>query len=630
MKRAKSCIPVFIIYSIFVWGACREKPVERNVFELNGTKVSAPTNIHELKQKVERIYLNKQGFLEAEFRQGIILIYIPTGKFTMGTTQGEDKELPEHSVHLDGYWIGKYPVTVAQFRVFVKETGYITDSERGEGSWIAEGGQIKYDVSWDKPNFKQDDSHPVICVSWNDADAYIKWISSETGIDFCLPTEAQWERAARGTDQRTYPWGNEVPDGSQANFADVNYGNRFGEKGRNSDSKIDDGYAQTSPVDAYPKGQSPYGVFDMAGNTIDWLFDWYDPEYYSKSPLHNPIGPVRNIKRKKHSIPGGWASNLQRSIRGGAWTDASGELSLAEGGQSVRSDMRERTDQYSSDDHLGFRLAYDYVSREPKIVFQSQRDKNVEIYFMNTDGSKQTRLTHNPSEDIRPAWSFDRTEIVFASKREGVYNIYRMNRDGRDVVKVTDNPAEDTAPAWSSDGLRILFDTLRDGNTEIYSIEIGKKDLLRLTKDPFHDTYPSCSPDGTTIVFESTRNTKGKTGDIFAMNPDGSGLVCLTDSPSEDILPSWSPDSKKIIFSTERDGNLEIYLIDRNGSNPTRLTNNPAEDVFASYSPNGLKIVFQSNRDGHNEIYTMDTDGSNIKRLTYNKEGNSNPSWSFF
>lgn len=630
MIRIWIFIPVFFIH--FVLTAClsQEDYSERNSINLNGKKVSAPANINEIVKKTDNLYINDLGFLEAEFKYGIVMVYIPSGKFSMGTIKGEKKELPLHRVHLNGYWIGKYPVTVAQFRVFVEETGYITDSEQGEGSWIEEGGRIRYDVSWNEPNFVQEEDHPVVCVSWNDANAFCKWLALKTGIDFCLPTEAQWEHAARGTDQRTYPWGNQIPDGSYANFADLNYRNKFGKEGRNSDININDGYSQTSPVDQYPKGQSPYGVFDMAGNTIDWLYDWYDSEYYVKSPLRNPLGPIRNLIRKKHNIPGGWASNLQRCIRGGAWTDASGELSLAEGGHSIRSDMRERTDQYSSDDHLGFRVAYDYVSREPKIVFQSQRDKNAEIYCMDPDGKNQIRLTDNQYEDIRPAWSFDRTQIVFASKRGGIFNIYRMRRDGRNVVKVTDNPAEDTAPAWSSDGAKILFDTLRDGNTEIYSIDVKRKSLLRLTRNPYHDTYPSCSSDGAKIVFESTRNSKGKTGDIFIMNPDGSELLCLTHSPLEDILPSWSPDGNKIVFSSERDGNLEIYVINKDGSDPKRLTDSPGEDVFASFSPDGFKIVFQSNRDGHDEIYSMDADGSNVVRLTYNKEGNSNPSWSFF
>ena len=363
MKNMMLILSIILVFFFSVFGMKQEKVLEQSINVLRDESANAPVDVKEIKKKAEKVYFNDKGFLEAEFRYGVVMVYVPEGKFIMGTTEGEDKELPLHSVFLSGYWIGKYPVTVAQYRAFVKETNYVTDSEKGEGSWIEEGGKIRYDVSWDKPNFKQEDNHPVICVSWNDANAYIKWLSQKIGIDFCLPTEAQWEKAARGTDQRTYPWGNQIPDGSLANFADLNYRKRFGKEGRNSDASVNDGYAQTSPVNAYPKGQSPYGVFDMAGNTIDWLYDWYEPEYYSKSPLNNPNGPVRNIKRKKFKIPGGWASNLKRCIRGGAWTDASGELSLAEGGHSIRSDMRERTDQYSSDDHLGFRLARDDISR---------------------------------------------------------------------------------------------------------------------------------------------------------------------------------------------------------------------------------------------------------------------------
>jgi hypothetical protein len=106
----------------------------------------------------------------------------------------------------------------------------------------------------------------------------------------------------------------------------------------------------------------------MAGNTIDWNYDWYDASYYVHSTAKNPIGPERNPIRRKFEIEGGWSDNLQRSIRGGAWTDASGVLSVEEGGHSVRSDMRERTDQYSSDDHLGFRLVIDNIDRHPRYV----------------------------------------------------------------------------------------------------------------------------------------------------------------------------------------------------------------------------------------------------------------------
>ena len=315
--------------------------------------------------------VNKRGYREIIVAEHTF-VEIPEGTFRMGSNHGEYKELPIHDVYLDGYWIAKYPITVTQFERFVESTGYVTDNERGEGCWIEADGIIRYDLDWRRPNFDQGKDHPVICVSWNDAMAYADWFSRKNNVIASLPTEAQWEKAARGTDQRKWPWGDEFPDGTRANFADSNYLSLFGSDSRNVDSAIDDGYPQTSPVNTYDKGQSPYGAFDMAGNTIDWLYDWYDASYYARSPTTNPIGPERNPVRRKFEIPGGWGDNLQRSIRGGSWTDASGVLSVEEGGHSVRSDMRERTDQYSSDDHLGFRLVIDGIDRHPRYVPASQ------------------------------------------------------------------------------------------------------------------------------------------------------------------------------------------------------------------------------------------------------------------
>ncbi len=118
-------VPILIIYFAFGLATCQEKSFKQDDIELNGKNAKAPTVIQELKKRANKVFVNKQGFLEAEFRDGIVLIYIPSGKFIMGTTKGEKKELPEHTVHLTGYWIGKYPVTVAQFRAFVKETAFL-------------------------------------------------------------------------------------------------------------------------------------------------------------------------------------------------------------------------------------------------------------------------------------------------------------------------------------------------------------------------------------------------------------------------------------------------------------------------------------------------------------------------
>ena len=187
------------------------------------------------------------------------LVRIPGGEFSMGSSDfdlyRDPDEKPKHMVHLDEYLIGKYEVTVAQFRAFVKSTGYknyYTDSDV-----LPAGKEV----------------HPVIFVSWNDAVAFCQWASQVTRRTVRLPTEAEWEKAARGTDGRIYPWGNESPDSNRCNYnADVGY---------------------TTPVGRYsPSGDSPYGCVDMAGNVLEWLNDWYQKNYYLISPGSNPNGPT--------------------------------------------------------------------------------------------------------------------------------------------------------------------------------------------------------------------------------------------------------------------------------------------------------------------------------------------------
>lgn len=335
---------------------------------LNGISHSAMAQPNQESAIFERVRIksqtlarNERGAWESDIGGGHFLIYVPAGSFLMGAQDdgGEEFDGPAHLVTLDGYWIGKYPVTVRQFATFVTETGYVTDAEQGEGCWIEHrAGVIQYDATWRNPKFQQGNDHPVVCVSWNDAAAYIGWLAKKIDLPLTLPTEAQWEKAARSKDQRTYPWGNDWPDGTRANFADKHYARLFAGK-RNPNTDVDDGYAQTSPVNAFPTGRSPYGVYDMAGNTIDWLYDWFDADAYKKGPRLNPVGPEKSVPRHKFSTPGGWSSNLYRAIRGGAWTDTSGRQSVADGGHSIRSDRRELTQQYSSDDHLGIRIGMD-------------------------------------------------------------------------------------------------------------------------------------------------------------------------------------------------------------------------------------------------------------------------------
>jgi formylglycine-generating enzyme required for sulfatase activity len=210
-------------------------------------------------------------------------------------------ETPLHPVYLDGYWIGKTEVTVKQFNLFVKDTGYVTEAESSGGAIIWTGKGTKWEkkegINWKTPGFKQEDNHPVVCVSWNDAVNYCKWFSSKTGLNFKLPTEARWEKAARGTDSRKYPWGDHEPyyNGQwYANFAAHDSMN----------TRVLDGFAFTAPVGSYPQGASFYGLLDIAGNVFEWCSDWYKSGYYKDSPKENPPGPESGVRRVIRS--GSW------------------------------------------------------------------------------------------------------------------------------------------------------------------------------------------------------------------------------------------------------------------------------------------------------------------------------------
>jgi formylglycine-generating enzyme required for sulfatase activity len=211
------------------------------------------------------------------------LVRVPAGEFLMGSTDADKKaarhEKPPHAVYLDEFLIGEAPVTVGQFGAFVRATGYRTTADGGRYGW-----------NWQHPDGPQSDvrakgEHPVTQVNWHGATAFCAWASQASGRVVRLPTEAEWEKAARGTDGRIYPWG------SQTDLANrCNYGGKVGD---------------TTPVGRYsPQGDSPYGCVDMAGSVWEWVADWYDEDYYRRSPRENPPGP---------------ASGSVRVLRGGSW-----------------------------------------------------------------------------------------------------------------------------------------------------------------------------------------------------------------------------------------------------------------------------------------------------------------------
>ena len=230
--------------------------------------------------------------------RGVQMVLVPAGPFVMGSDAGSalaecrntsdadnctigafrDEE-PVHTVTLDHFYIDMYEVTNARYAECVRS---------GECDSPSDLGSHTRERYFGDPRF---DDYPVILVSWHDAQGYCRWRGAR------LPTEAEWEKAARGTDARLYPWGDAV-DGDRANFCDRNCSYEW------AGVDYDDGYADTAPVGSYSDGVSPYGAQDMAGNVWEWVSDWYDADYYAGSPSTNPAGP---------------RSGEYRVARGGAW-----------------------------------------------------------------------------------------------------------------------------------------------------------------------------------------------------------------------------------------------------------------------------------------------------------------------
>lgn len=253
-----------------------------------------------------------------------------------------------------------------------------------------------------------------------------------------------------------------------------------------------------------------------------------------------------------------------------------------------------------------------------KIAFASDRDGNFEIYVMDADGGGQLRLTENPAEDYSPAWAPDGSRLAFVSTRDGNAEIYVINADGTGQTRLTNNTAADLSPVWKPDGSQIGFISNRDGNDEIYLMNPDGGNQMNLTQNLADDSSFSFSPDGAAIAFSSKR--EDDQFDIYQMR--GSEVTRLTSAVGDDISPGWS--LGQITFQSNRDDNDEIYAIDFNGGQH-RLTNNSDLDVDPSQSSDGAGVCFASNREGNLEIYLMAADGSGLRRLTSNNAADLEP-----
>jgi formylglycine-generating enzyme required for sulfatase activity/uncharacterized caspase-like protein len=242
------------------------------------------------------------------------MVWMPAGTFQMGDIQGggDDDEQPVHRVSVEKFAMGRYEITVGEFRQFVNATGYKTDAEKGGDCWTYASGWKKVkNANWHNPNFSQENSHPVVCVSWNDVTAYARWLSQQTGQNYRLPTEAEWEYAARAGTNTKYWWGNEIGANKANCYRDY----------------CKDNFEYTAPVGSF--SPNPFGLHDTAGNVWEWTCSEYEDRYQGK---------------EKRCV-----SNASLFVlRGGSWNSSAGRTRAADRG---------RGEPTFRNDDLGVRLA---------------------------------------------------------------------------------------------------------------------------------------------------------------------------------------------------------------------------------------------------------------------------------
>ena len=238
--------------------------------------------------------LNTDEFSDAK---GVSMRLVPEGNFIVGSNNGNDNERPVHTVYLDDFYIDTYEVTNASYKACVDADACQPPNQTSSFTRDSYYGNSEYD------------NYPVVFVDWEDASSYCRW------RDMDLPTEAQWEKAARGPDGRTYPWGEDI---------DETYANYNGN------------YGDTTKVGSFPNGKSIYGVYDMAGNVWEWVADWLSDTYYLDTPLTNPTGPL---------------AGQYRVLRGGSWPDDANTVRASNRGWNQL--------EYFYNTDFGFRCAMD-------------------------------------------------------------------------------------------------------------------------------------------------------------------------------------------------------------------------------------------------------------------------------
>jgi serine/threonine protein kinase/Tol biopolymer transport system component len=616
---------------------------------------------------------------------GMSMSYIPGGSFEMGS-EAVNSEKPIHSVFLDAYYFDQTEVTNSMFASFVNETGYVTDAEKRGDSYVAYGGMTTSGADWQHPNGPESNldelgDYPVVHISWNDAVAYCNWAGRR------LPTEAEWEKAARGgLERKLYPWGSETP----VCTPNAPNGAQFLTCGK-----------EPKPIKSFsPNG---YGIYDVVGNVREWVSDWYSVDYFAQSANVNPEGPTSGDKHV---------------VRGSSWTSVLSEVRVASRSAYVPD---------GSSNGIGFRCALSINNEEPqaltetkipvptpastsglpitttasfpgRLAFVSGDHDSREVFILDSFGSDPLNLSNNPHDDHSMAWSPDGKLVAFVSERDGDMEIFTVTDQGEELTQITDNDWDDFDPAWSPGGDRIAFASNQAGYPDLYLMKPDDPNPIQITDKSDGDSNPIWLPSWTQIAFirkklnadtdcikithitgtpwytcETLTTTKTtdkpywdefylftldlekfiprqwttdntasnlvaapqdnvilKYGnEIIKMEGLGSNRIRFTKDNFDEHDPALSPAGTQIAFVTNRDGREEIYLVDLNGENLHRITNNQASDSYISpsWSPDGQKIAFIAGQDGIYDIWVIEIDGTNLVNVSNNPGNYSELLW---
>ncbi len=262
------------------------------------------------------------------------------------------------------------------------------------------------------------------------------------------------------------------------------------------------------------------------------------------------------------------------------------------------------------------------------LIFHTFRDDNLEIYRLDgiegQPGFQLYNLSKDEAVDSRPSRAPDDSSIVFQSNRNGNVELYVTDLYGSgEAMRLTATQSNNTTPMYGPDAKTIVYQSDRNGNLDLFTIDKNSGKEVQITSDPADDANPFYSPDLEWLVFQSNRENNW---DLFILNTKTGNEFQLTDSPANEIFPAWSPNGRQIAFIVEEDGKTDLYIVDVNGENLKRVTSD-GKTINAVWSPEGERIAYQSERGGNLDIYSYDLRDNTEYRVTDYAGQDSGPTW---